>query len=329
VKVALLHNPRPAVTPPELPDDAFEEYDRVETLTAITQALEALGARVEAVPADRRLPWRLENGPYDFAFNIAEGTGRRCRESIPAAVCELLGVAFTGSDSLTLALTLDKALARRVVSPEVPVAPAVLLDAEDGEAALGSLRYPVLVKPNDEGSSKGIRDGAVVEDGAAALERSRWLRARYGCPVLVEQYLPGAEITVGITGNGADASVLGMMEIAPAANEHPFVYSVDVKRDWRRRVRYHVPPRVAAATETTLQQLALIAYRLLGCRDVARIDFRLDAAGAPHFIECNPLPGLDPDNSDLVILSAPRRSYAALVQGILLDAAARTGVRIG
>jgi D-alanine-D-alanine ligase len=104
---------------------------------------------------------------------------------------------------------------------------------------------------------------------------------------------------------------------------------VDVKRDWRRRVRYHVPPRVAAATETTLQQLALTAYRLLGCRDVARIDFRLDAAGAPHFIECNPLPGLDPDNSDLVILSARRRTYGALVQGILLDATARMSVRIG
>jgi D-alanine-D-alanine ligase len=281
------------------------------------------------VAADRRLPWRLEDGRYDFAFNIAEGTGRRCRESIPAAVCELLGVPFTGSDSLTLALTLDKALARRVVSPEVPVAPAVLLDAEDGEAALASLRYPVLVKPNDEGSSKGIRDGAVVEDAAAALARSRWLRARYGCPVLVEQYLPGAEITVGITGNGAAAGVLGMMEIAPAADEQSFVYSVDVKRDWRRRVRYHVPPRVAAATETTLQQLALTAYRLLGCRDVARIDFRLDAAGAPHFIECNPLPGLDPDNSDLVILSARRRTYGALVQGILLDATARMSVRIG
>ena len=161
------------------------------------------------MPADRRLPWRLEEGRYDFAFNIAEGTGRRCRESVPAAVCELLGVPFTGSDSLTLALTLDKALARRAVSPEVPVAPAVLLDAEDDTAALAALGYPVLVKPNDEGSSKGIGDGAVVEDAAAAVARARWLRARYGCPVLVEEYLPGAEITVGVTGNGAGAACWG------------------------------------------------------------------------------------------------------------------------
>jgi len=328
VKIALLHNPQPVPAPPALPDDAFEEYDRPETIAAITRAVEALGVQVRAVPVDRRLPWRLDEGRYDFAFNIAEGSGRRCREAIPAAVCELLGVPITGSDALTLALTLDKALARRAVSPEVPVAPAVLLDGEDDGRGLASLRCPVIVKPNDEGSSKGIREGAVVYDVAGAVERSRWLRARYGCPVLVEEYLPGAEVTVGVTGNGAGAEVLGLMEIAPADAGTPFVYSVEVKRDWRRRVRYHVPPRLPAAMLDTLQQLALTAYRLLGCRDFARMDFRLDAAGAPRFIECNPLPGLDPDNSDLVILAAPTRSYDRLVQGVLLDAAKRTGVRI-
>jgi D-alanine-D-alanine ligase len=328
MKIALLHNPRPVPAPLGLPDDAFEEFDRPETITAITRAVEALGVKVDAIPADRRLPWRLDEGRHDFAFNIAEGSGRRCREAVPAAVCELLGVPITGSDALTLALTLDKALARRAVSPEVPVAPAVLLDGEDDERGLASLRYPVIVKPNDEGSSKGIRADAVVGDVAGAVERSRWLRARYGCPVLVEEYLPGAEVTVGVTGNGAGAEILGLMEIAPADGGTPFVYSIDVKRDWRRRVRYHLPPRLPAAMRDTLRQLALTAYRLLGCRDFARMDFRLDAAGAPRFIECNPLPGLDPDNSDLVILAAPTRSYDHLVQGVLLDAAKRTGVRI-
>jgi D-alanine-D-alanine ligase len=328
MKIALLHNPRPAASPPALADDVFEEYDRPETIAAITRAIEGLGVRVEAVPADRRLPWRLDEGRYDFAFNIAEGAGRRCREAVPAAVCELLGVPITGSDALTLALTLDKALTRRAVSPEVPVAAAVLLDGDDDEGALASLRWPAIVKPNDEGSSKGIREDAVVGDVAGAVERSRWLRARYGCPVLVEEYLAGAEVTVGVTGNGAGVEVLGMMEIAPTDASTPFVYSVEVKRDWRRRVRYHVPPRLPAVIVGTLERLALTAYRLLGCRDFARMDFRLDAAGAPRFIECNPLPGLDPDNSDLVILAAPRRSYECLVRGVLLDAARRTGVRI-
>ena len=118
------------------------------------------------------------------------------------------------------------------------------------------------------------------------------------------------------------------MEIASASGETPLVYSVEVKRDWRRRVRYHVPPRLPSAALASLERLALTAYRLLGCRDFARIDFRLDAEGTPRFLECNALPGLDPDNSDLVILAAPTRSYAKLVQGVLLDAVERVGLRI-
>jgi D-alanine-D-alanine ligase len=102
-----------------------------------------------------------------------------------------------------------------------------------------------------------------------------------------------------------------------------------VKRDWRRRVRYYVPPRLSADVVATIQRLALVAYRLLGCRDCARMDFRLDASGAPRFLECNALPGLDPENSDIVFLAAPVRSYVSLVQGILLDAAERHGLTIG
>jgi D-alanine-D-alanine ligase len=329
MRVALLHNARPALTPAGLPDDAFEEYDRPETVAAIARALEGVGVQVDPVPADRRLPWRLEEGRYDFVFNIAEGAGRRCRAAVPAAVCELLGIPTTGPDSLTLAITLDKAMARRVVFQDVPVAAARLIDSQDDESELTGLEYPVIVKPNDEGSSKGIGDDALVATPAEAVARSRWLRSRYGCPALAEEFLPGKEVTVGITGSGARAAVLGIMEIAPVSDETAFVYSLEVKRDWRRRVRYYVPPRLPEDVIATLERLAITAYRLFGCRDCARMDFRLDAAGAPRFIECNALPGLDPDNSDIVFLAAPVRSYAKLVQGILLDAAERSGLRIG
>ncbi len=302
MRVALLHNPRPTAAPAGPADDEFEEYDSPGTIAAIAAALRALGVSVEPVVADRALPRRLEEGRYDVAFNVAEGQGRRCREAVPAAVCELLGLPFTGSDALTLAVTLDKAVARRIVSPDVPVAPAALVEGEADPAALAALRYPVIVKPNDEGSSKGIGDDAVAADAAGASRRCRDLRERYGCPVLVEEFLPGAEVTVAVVGNGSGARVLGAMEIAaaPGGDARPFVYSIDVKRDWRRRVRYHVPPRLPVACLVSIERLALTAFRLLGCRDVARLDFRLDAAGRPCFIECNPLPGLDPANSDIV-----------------------------
>jgi D-alanine-D-alanine ligase len=328
MRPALLHNSRPATRPPELPDDIFEEYDRPETVKTIAGALEGLGIVVEPVPADGRLPWSLESGRYDFAFNIAEGTGRRCRAAIPAAVCELLNIPVTGPDALTLAVTLDKSMARRIVSRDVPVAAAQRVESADDESGLAKLRYPVIVKPNDEGSSKGISEAAVAGNLAEATERSRWLRRIYDCPVLAEEFLPGTEVTVGIKGNGPEAAVLGMMEIAPVVHERQFIYSLEVKRNWRDRVRYYIPPRLSEDILTRLQELALSAYRVLGCRDIARLDFRLDAQGSPIFLECNSLPGLDPENSDIVFLAAPTRSYAELVQGIMLDATKRRGVRL-
>jgi D-alanine-D-alanine ligase len=289
---------------------------------------------VEPVPADRRLPSQLEEGRFDFAFNIAEGPialpgrARRCREALPAAVCELLGLPFTGSDVLTLALTLDKALARRVVSPEVPVAPCVLLEDEPWDDLFSGLRFPAIVKPNDEGSSKGIHADSLAVDSAAAKAVARRLRESYRCPLLVEEFLPGAEVTVALAGNPPNVRLLGMMEIAPASDGGPFVYSLEVKRDFRRRVAYHIPPRLDAPLIATIERYAREAYRLLGCRDIARMDFRLNASGQPCFMECNPLPGLNPETSDIVILTAGAIPYDRLVQGILLDALRRSGVRV-
>jgi D-alanine-D-alanine ligase len=330
MKVAILYNPRPALAPGDV-DDRFEEYDEPATIAAIADALGNMGVEPTPVVADAQFPERLIRDGFDIVFNIAEGAGRRCREAVPAAICEFLGLPFTGSDALTLAITLDKAIARRVVSPDVPVAPAVLVDDPVDTAAIRALSYPVVVKPNDEGASKGIGRESLCPDVGAAAVRCRWLRNRYGCPALVEEFLPGMEVTVGVRGNGRDASVIGLMEIAPVDDGNgPFLYGLDVKREFRCRTRYHVPPRLEGACLDLIRSFALTAYKLLGCRDLARMDFRLDAAGQPRFLECNPLPGLNPDSSDIVILSREclpdaDLAYDALVQGILRDALRRNG----
>jgi len=329
MKVAILYNPRVPNPSSSLPDDAFEEYDGPETITAIAGALRGLGVEPVHVVADRRLPWRLEEGRFDFAFNIAEGEGRRCREAVPASVCELLGLPYTGSDPLTLAVTLDKAVARRIVTPDVPVARGFLVDGKGSEDFVDELHYPVVVKPNDEGSSKGIRRDALCFDRTAALDQCRRLQAVYACPVLIEEFLPGMEVTVGVRGNGAATSVLGLMEIEPVdKSDKYFLYCVETKRDFRRRVRYHIPPRLSSQELEALRNYAVTAYRLLGCRDLARLDFRFDAESRPHFMECNPLPGLNPESGDIVIMTRGTLPYEALVQGILLDAAHRLGVSI-
>jgi len=324
LRVALLHNEKPLEA--SLQGDAFEEYDSPGTIAAIACALRGLGVEVEPLEAGRTLPARLAAGHYDFAFNIAEGFGRRCREAVAPALCELFGLPYTGSDALTLATTLDKAVARRLVAPDVRVARAVLI--VDNETGLEDLRYPVVVKPNDEGSSKGIRRDALVDSVTEARRISRRLRHEYACPVLVEEFLPGAEVTVGILGNGAATAIAGMMEIAPKSAGGRFLYSIEAKRDWRREVDYHIPPRLCEEELAALEQDALTAYRRLGCRDLARIDFRFDESGQPVFLECNALPGLDPDNSDMVLLSRPGMPYECLVQRILVEACKRTGVAL-
>jgi D-alanine-D-alanine ligase len=237
----------------------------------------------------------------------------------------MMEVPYTHSDPLTLALTLDKMLARRVVSPDVPVTRAVLVDGWEQDDALEGFPYPAVVKPNDEGSSKGIHDDSLVLGPDEARRLAARLKDLYGCPVLVEQYLPGPEVTVGVIGNGRTVRILGVMEIAPAVPNGHFLYSVEVKRNFRERVQYFIPPRLPEPTFHGIGRLALTAYRLLGCRDVARLDFRLDAEGRPHFLECNPLPGLNPDTSDIVILSAPTLSYPDLVRGVFREAALRHG----
>jgi D-alanine-D-alanine ligase len=325
MRVALLYNARPAENDPALPDDMFEEYDSDSTIRSIADALRKIDMDVEPVLADAELPWRLTQRKFDFAFNIAEGKGRRCREAVPAAICELLGLPCTGSDSVTLGITLDKWIAKRVVSHDVPVARGVLIEREEDETGLITLRHPLIVKPNDEGSSKGIRGNPVFSELNETVERCRWLRTQYHCPVLVEEFLSGPEVTVALTGNQPSPRVLGMMEIAPASVGERFVYSIEVKRGWRNKVRYHMPPRLDQRTLNSIRDYALASYRLLGCRDIARMDFRLDGKGTPHFIECNPLPGLDAANSDIVILSRNIMPYEKLVQGILLDAIRRVG----
>jgi len=268
MRVAILFNPRPD-DDAGAPDDAFEEYDTPETIGAIANALAGMGVDPMPVAADAEFPWRLKQGGFDFVFNIAEGAGRRCREAIPAAICEFLGIPFTGSDALTLAATLDKWVARRIVSPDVPVAGAILVEGPADEPRLRALSYPVVVKPNDEGSSKGIRPESWCASAGSAAERCRWLRDRYACPVLVEEFLPGMEVTAAVRGNGDDISLIGLMEIAPAGDRgEPFLYCIETKRDFRRQVRYHVPPRLPAT------HLDDIGSHALQCIDrLARFDF--------------------------------------------------------
>jgi D-alanine-D-alanine ligase len=314
---------------PGQPDDLQEEFDSPATVEAIAAVLRGLGHTVEMLGDGREMLARVLHDPPDFVFNFAEGQGvGRSREARVPAVLEMLGIPYTGSDPLTLAATLDKDCAKRLVASVGISVPGGF--TVTGEVTCGhpyqSLSYPLIVKPNWEGSSKGIRGKCVVDNAGelmAALARNR----EYSQPTLVEEYIPGEELTVGMIGN-SPPRIIGIMRVLPQLQEERFVYSLEVKRDWRRRVTYECPAQLPAETLRKVEWAARTAYRILGCRDVSRVDFRL-RDGVPYFLEVNPLPGLNPESSDIVLLARLAGwTYEQLIGGILEAAVKRHAATI-
>ena len=256
---------------------------------------------------------RLLDGPRpDLVFNFAEGRGiGRSREARVPAVLEMLNIPYTGSDPLTLAVTLDKDCAKRLVAAAgVPTPKWTIVNGDCGTTnrdddglnrELERLPLPVIVKPAFEGSSKGILKANLIHDRDLLLSTVRELSQTYRQPILVEEFIDGDELTVGVLGN-TPPEVIGIMRVVPKKHSGPFVYSLEVKRDWKEQVRYECPAQLSRADTAAVQQAALDAWRALGCRDVSRIDFRL-RDGIPYFLEVNPLPGLSPESGDIVLLS--------------------------
>jgi D-alanine-D-alanine ligase len=309
-------------TRPDLPDDWAEEFDSPATVEAIAAALRAHGHTVSELGDGRPFIEKLLAAPPDLVFNIAEGVGvGRSREARVPALCEMLGVPYTGSDPLTLAATLDKDVARRLVTSAGVDVPHGAVLSRGEPFCPDRMRFPVIVKPAWEGSSKGIRDKSVAITPAEVMAALDEQFRGYQQPVLVEEFIAGDELTVGIVGNDPPR-VLGVMRILPNRPDEHFVYSLEVKRDWRNRVRYECPARLPTGASERVEAAALKAYQALGCRDVARIDFRL-RDGAPFFIEANPLPGLSPETGDLVILAGRAGIGHAELINMIVEAALR------
>jgi D-alanine-D-alanine ligase len=249
----------------------------------------------------------------------------RSREAQVPALCELFDQPYLFSDPLTLAAALDKAVAKRLVRDAGLPTPSFAVAEESADELKHWADFPAFVKPLAEGTGKGCEAGSLVRSQSALQAAAARILARYRQPALVEQYLPGREFTVGIVGNGEDARVLGICEILLKPNADANVYSLRNKELCEELVTYVTASdgeaRLAGAR-------ALDAYRALQCRDAGRIDFRSDANGDPHFLEANPLAGLNPSHSDLPILAAQNGIEFTDLIGLILDAGlARYGLR--
>lgn len=330
LNIALVYNLKRDVADGEtLPRDFYAEYDRWHTVTAIAETLRERGYRVELAEADRGLLRWLQRHPVDMVFNIAEGSPSENREAHVPALLSALTIPYTGSDSFTLALALDKAKTKSVLLYEGIPTPRFQLVRSPRDLLREDLRFPLIVKPNREGSAKGLTAESVVHDAAAlAAQVARILRV-YQQEALVEEFIEGTELTVGVLGDGPPQA-LPILEIDFSAcrGSGEFFYSWRMKEfqgDAAQGLlpQFHCPARLDEAQTRLIRLLALRAHQALGCAGFSRTDVRLSRDGVPYVLEVNPLPGLDPVESNF-----PQMARAAgLSYGELLEQIVTSGLR--
>jgi D-alanine-D-alanine ligase len=339
--------PRPEEEPPSS-SDVYAEWDSAATIDAVASALSAYGDIIR-LEATEEFPERLRAERPDIVFNIAEGLNGTNREAHVPAICEFFGIPYSGSDPYTLSLCLHKGRTKDVLSASgIPNATFALIETPadidrvlSGKSRLASrptAASPVFLKPVQEGSSKGITERNLVRNRGELEAQAHYLLDTYQQPVIAEVYLPGAEFTCGVLGNGPNARVLplvGMNFQSLPAGALP-IYGYEAKWLWDTPADpldiFECPARIDTNLQSAIEAVVLRAYRALGCRDWSRIDVRLDGDGVPNIVEVNPLPGILPNPEDNSCLPKAARAagidYDQLIQAALLHAADRHGLSL-
>ena len=327
LRIALIHNLKPPVKDATKPADYYSECDSAKTIGCIVKAIEAAGHTVLPVEADDKLPKWLSENPVDLAFNIAEGFRGAAREALVPALLEMLDIPYTGSGVLALALALDKARSKQVFKAVGVPTPNFQVFFEPDGPLDPKLHFPMIVKPNYEGSGKGIFAASVVRSEAALRTQVERVYREYGLEVLVEEFIEGTELTVGILGD----QILPILEIdfSSCTQAGESFYSWRVKefqgnKELHLDPKFHCPAKLSEQVAASVQAVAKKAALSLGCRDISRVDIRLSAEGIPYVLEVNTLPGMDPEESNIPIMTKVAGiSYEALIAKIIDLAVAR------
>lgn len=299
------------------------EFDSDETILAIDATIRRLGYNTDRIGHIKTLCCRLAKGDrWDLVFNIAEGVHGRSREAQVPALLEAYDIPYTFSDPLVCAATLDKAVAKRLLRDAGLHTAGFCVITRPEDIPPTSLGYPLFAKPIAEGTGKGITHRSRIDSPAALEKTCRQLLEKYRQPVLVEEYLPGREFTVGILGTDTRARVLGTMEVVMRPHARTEIYSYEMKEKCEDFVDYLRPEKTPLCLD--VERLALESYRILECRDAGRVDVRLDKEGTPAFLEINPLAGLHPHHSDLPMIATQEgMAYDELIRSIIISALER------
>ncbi len=323
------------------PPDAGAEFDSLKTIQSIASALEADGHWVHFLEADYTLPEALNNLRPQICFNIAEGLQGNGREAHVPALCELMGIPYTASRVVPSAVSLDKTLTKRIWR-DAGLPTANFIEASSlADLDQIPFEFPMFVKPAREGSGMGITQSSIVNDPRELTSRVETITRAYSQPVLIEEYLPGREFTVGFIGNPGSPENrpnkdlydregyhwLPIMEIDSQGSISPSVYGheakcIDIGRDGAPN--YLCPANITEQLHNQLIDLTRNAGQALQVSDVSRVDLRMGIDQQPYLMEINTLPGLNPELSDLCIMAASEGvEYQILITEILYLAAER------
>lgn len=348
--VALLANlKKNAPILPGMSPDQWDDLDSEETIQSITQALESRGHQVTFLEGDLSLYEKLQKVKPDICFNICEGHFGDSREAQVPAILEMLRMPYTGSRVLTLALALDKPMTKRVLAYHGLPTPPFQTFERINEPLDPDMIFPLFVKPSREGTGMGVSADSVVHNEEQLRQQLRRVFERYNQPALVEHYIEGREVTLGLIGNltapvarripddeEAPRIQRGLhffppleIDMSRYPEEEAGIYTNRIKVELAHDFYYLCPAPLPQELIADLQWYAAATFRVTGCLDVARIDFRLDANdnNKPYILEINPLPGLNPGYSDLCIeAQADGWSYEELVNRILDEGAERQGL---
>ena len=348
--VALLANlQKNAPRWPGMPDDRWDDLDSEETIAALLAALEAGGHKATFLEGNLSLTETLPRVKPDICFNICEGHWGDSREAQVPAILEMMRIPYTGSGVLTLALALDKPMTKRVLAHHNLPTPTFQSFERANEPLDPDMTFPLFVKPSREGTGMGITADSIVHDEAQLRRELRRQFEIYDQTILVEHFIEGREVTIGLLGNLAtpvarrlpddlEASRISRglhffppldVDMSRYPDEEKGIYTSRIKTVLAHEFHYICPAPLPAELIEELNWLAAATFRVPGCFDVGRVDFRLDAHNnnKPYILEINPRPGLNPGYSDLPLeAKAEGWSFEELVNGILAEAIHRYGL---
>ncbi|MGD9014603.1 MAG: ATP-grasp domain-containing protein [Candidatus Omnitrophota bacterium] len=303
----------------DLPD-ANAEFDHPQTIDLISQAIESLGHQVKRIGNVFSLLKNLEHLDVDIVFNISEGRTGRNRESQVPVILEMKNIPFVGSDGLTLALTLDKLMAKKVfLAEEIPTPKFLEVKQSNYLIDTDHFKFPLMVKPRFEGSSIGIDVNARVGNLEELIKRADYIINTYKQPALVEEFIQGKEFTVAIVGNDppqalppVQVKIEGKLDLGDRFYTFGHISSNELE--------YVCPAPISKELEDKIKHLALSVYQAVDCRDFGRVDFRVDAQDNPYVLEINPLPCLAFDDVFMLIPKVLEISYPEMIGKILESA---------